>query len=100
MRSFGFAAIVFGNLAMIHATRSRDRVIFERAALGPTRRCGGSPPARSPRSRLRSMSPPIADIFRFAPLSAGHLAIAAAAGIVGVLWYEVYKVLRPRSIRV
>ena len=27
-RSFGFAAIVFGNLAMIHATRSRDRVFF------------------------------------------------------------------------
>src|SRR4030095_7422233 len=28
-RSFGFAAIVFGNLAMIHATRSRDRGIVD-----------------------------------------------------------------------
>ncbi|HEX9674263.1 MAG TPA: cation-translocating P-type ATPase, partial [Burkholderiales bacterium] len=29
VRSFGFAAIVFGNLALIHATRSRDRLITE-----------------------------------------------------------------------
>ncbi|MGH7353345.1 MAG: cation transporting ATPase C-terminal domain-containing protein [Candidatus Rokuibacteriota bacterium] len=28
VRAFGFAAIVFGNLALIHATRSRDHVVL------------------------------------------------------------------------
>jgi Ca2+-transporting ATPase len=97
-RSFGFAAIVFGNLAMIHATRSRDRVIF--AML------------RDPNPALWWITagtvvalaaaiyiPLISELFRFAPLSAGHAALAAAAGIAGVLWYESYKALRPRDAR-
>jgi len=40
--------------------------------------------------------PPVADIFRFAPLSSGYLAGAALAGCVGVAWYDAYKLLRPR----
>ena len=39
---------------------------------------------------------PVAEIFRFGPLSPGYLAAAAAAGCAGVLWYEVYKLARPR----
>ena len=98
VRSIGFAAIVFGNLAMIHATRSRDRVIF--AML------------RDPNPALWWITagtvvalaaaiyiPLISELFRFAPLSAGHAALAAAAGIAGVLWYESYKALRPRDAR-
>ena len=38
-------------------------------------------------------------LFRFAPLAPGYLAAAAAAGIAGVLWYEAYKFLRPRTDR-
>jgi hypothetical protein len=41
--------------------------------------------------------PSVAEIFRFAPLPPGHVAIAALAGIAGVAWYELYKFLRPRS---
>ena len=96
VRAVGFAAIVFGNLAMIHATRSRDRVVLDML--------------RSPNPALWWVTggtfaalavsiyiTPVADMFRFAPLPAGYLAAAAAAGIVGVLWYEVYKFQRPRA---
>jgi len=98
VQSFGFAAIVFGNLAMIHATRSRERVIFDTL--------------RSPNPALWWITggtlaalaasiyvPPVADIFRFAPLSPGYVMTAAIAGIAGVAWYEAYKFLRPRAGR-
>ena len=98
MRSLGFAAIVFGNLAMIHATRSRDRVFF--AALRDPNPAlwwitGGTLVALAASIYI----PLIGDLFRFAPLSAGYAALAAASGIAGVLWYEAYKVLRPRDAR-
>lgn len=97
-RSFGFAAIVFGNLTMIHATRSREHGIFH-TFMSPNPALwwitGGTLVAL-----LASIYiPPIADVFRFAPLTAGALAIAAVAGIFGVLWYEAYKLLRPRDAR-
>jgi len=99
VRSFGFAAIVFGNLAMIHATRSRERVLFDTL--------------RSPNPALWWITggtfaalaasiyvPPVADIFRFAPLAPGHVMTAAISGIAGVAWYEAYKFLQPRRGRV
>jgi Ca2+-transporting ATPase len=98
LRSFGFATIVFGNLAMIHATRSRERTIFD-SALRPNAALwwitGGTLGALAAAIYV----PQAADIFRFAPLPAGSLAIAAAAGVGGVLWYEAYKLLRPRNAR-
>jgi len=94
-RSFGFASIVFGNLAMIHATRSRDHSIF-----GGSRRpnaalwwiTGGTLVALAASVYL----PPVADLFRFGALSPGYLALAALVGAAGVAWYEAYKVFRPR----
>lgn len=96
VRSLGFAAIVLGNLAMIHATRSRDRTLLEalrRANPALWWITAGTLAALALTIYVR----PVADIFRFAPLPAGHLAVAAVAGIAGVLWYECYKVLRPRA---
>jgi Ca2+-transporting ATPase len=96
--SFGFAAIVFGNLAMIHATRSRDRLILDTLRLPNPALwwiTGGTLAALAAAIYL----PPVADLFRFAPLAPGYLAAAAAAGIAGVLWYEAYKFLRPRAAR-
>ena len=98
VRSIGFAAIVFGNLAMIHATRSRDRVFFA-ALRNPNPALwwitGGTLAALAACIYI----PLIGDLFRFAPLSAGYAALSAAAGIAGVLWYEAYKALRPRNAR-
>jgi P-type Ca2+ transporter type 2C len=86
--SFGFAAIVFGNLAMIYSTRSRERIALQ--ALGHRNPAlwsitGGTLAAPGAAIYL----PPVADIFRFAPLPAGYLAgvpraqIADAATVSG-----------------
>ncbi len=97
-RSLGFAAIVVGNLAMIHATRSRDRVSLT-ALRAPNPALwwitGGTLAALATCIYI----PLIGGLFRFAPLTAGHAALAVAAGIAGVLWYEAYKALRPRNAR-
>jgi Ca2+-transporting ATPase len=99
LRALGFAAIVFANVVMIHAVRSRDLTIVgslnkPNAALWWI--TGGTLGALAVAIYL----PPAADVFRFAPLSAGALAVAAGAGVTGIAWYEVYKRLRPRSIRI
>jgi Ca2+-transporting ATPase len=98
VRSFAFAALVFGNLAMIHATRSRDRVILKTL--------GSANPVLwwMTLGTLAALAaaiyvPPIAGLFRFAPLEPARLALAALAGIAGVVWYEAYKLLRPRYTR-
>jgi P-type Ca2+ transporter type 2C len=98
VRSLAFAAIVFGNLAMIHATRSRDHTLREtlrRANPALWWITVGSLATLA----IAIYVPTVADLFRFAPLSIGHLAVAAIAGTAGVLWYEGYKVLRPRARR-
>jgi Ca2+-transporting ATPase len=96
VRSFGFAAIVFGNLALIHATRSRDRMIVDTLRLPNPALwwiTGGALAALAASIYVA----PVADIFRFAPLPAWLFALAALAGIAGVAWYEAYKYLRPRA---
>jgi Ca2+-transporting ATPase len=94
-RALGFAAIVFCNLALIHATRSRDLTMLG-SLLRPNRALwwvtGGTLAALAAAIHV----PSVAAVFRFAPLGAADFGVAAAAGIAGVLWYEVYKLLRPR----
>jgi len=38
--------------------------------------------------------PAVSHVFRFAALAAPDLAVSAAAGLVSVLWYDLYKVMR------
>ena len=94
--SFGFAAIVFGNLAMIHATRSRERLMLD-ATRSPNPALwwitGGTLAALAASIYVQ----PVAELFRFAPLPPAYLALAATSGIAGVLWYEIYKLLWPRG---
>ena len=82
------------DIAMIHATRSRDQLVAARRPWSAVLWwiTGGTLSARA----LAVYAPPIAAVFRFAPLSAGPMLLAGAAGIAGVLWYEAYKLLRPR----
>ena len=93
LRAPGFAAIVFGNLALILANRSRERSIV--ATLGR------SNPALwwvvlGTLAALGAVVyfPPFAEVFRFAALDAGDLLVALAAGAAGVLWFEAIKVAR------
>jgi Ca2+-transporting ATPase len=94
-RAAAFAAVVFANLALLFVTRSRDRTALQilrepNAALWWI--VGGALAALTASIYFT----PAAEIFRFAPLAAGDLALAAAAGIASVAWYEVRKVTRRR----
>jgi Ca2+-transporting ATPase len=90
LRALGFAAIVFGNLALILANRSTERSIV--ATLGRS-----NPAlwwvALGTLAALGAVVyfPPFAEVFRFAPLGAGDALLALAAGAAGVLWFEIMK---------
>ena len=95
-RAVGFAAIVLGNLALIFVNRSHDRLALEmlrepNPALWWI--VGGALAALAATLYL----PPVAGLFRFAPLGAAELAVAALAGFAGVAWYEVRKLLQRRG---
>jgi Ca2+-transporting ATPase len=92
-RAAAFAAIVFANVALLFVTRSR-----ERTALQTLREpnpalwwiVGGALAALAAVIYV----PAAAAIFRFTPLGALDVALAALAGIAGVAWYELRKLLR------
>jgi P-type Ca2+ transporter type 2C len=95
VRSLGFAALVWGNLTMIHATRSRDRSMLQAWHSSSTVLwwiSGAALAALAVAIYVR----PVAAVFQFAPLAPPLLAASAAAGVLGPLWYEVYKLCRPR----
>jgi P-type Ca2+ transporter type 2C len=94
-RALGFAAIVFSNVALIHATRSREPVIASWF--------------HKPNPALWWMSgaavlglcaaiyiPAVAALFRFGPLGMNAFAIALLAGVVAVAGYEWHKLHRAR----
>jgi P-type Ca2+ transporter type 2C len=93
VRTLGFASIVFGNLALIFASRSRDRPV-----ISTLRR-------RNPAlwwivlATLLALAaavyfPPLTEIFRFAPLGYQDLLAALAAGVAGVLGLEAVRLAR------
>jgi P-type Ca2+ transporter type 2C len=94
-RALAFAAIVFGNLALIFINRSRDRLLVE-TLREPNPAvwwiCLGGLAALS----VSIYVPPIAQVFRFAPLGARDLGMAVSAGVAGVAWYELRKLVRRR----
>lgn len=94
--SFGFAAIVFGNLAMIYSIRSRERVALRALARRNPALWWMTAGALAALA-MAIYVPPVAEVFHFAPLTPGYLGAAAATGVAGVLWYEAYKVLSPRA---
>jgi len=95
-RALAFAGIVFGNLAMILACRSREQTIlhallrpnaaFWAVAAGALVALGGA-----------LYVPAVAAIFRFAAPGAGDLALAALAGVGGVLAYELLRAFDARQ---
>ena len=98
-RALGFAAIVFANVATIHAVRSRDLTII--GSLGKPNPALWWITVGTLAALVAAIYvPPVADMFRFAPLSAAGIAVAAGAGLAGIAWYEAYKLLRPRSTRI
>jgi len=90
VRALAFSAIVFGNLALIFANRSRSRPILATLAR-PNPTLWWMTIAAIAALALALYVPPAAAVFRFAPLGAGDLGLALAAGIAGILWIEGWK---------
>jgi Ca2+-transporting ATPase len=98
VRALGFATIVFGNLALILASRSRERTIW--ATLSRPNPAlwwvvGGALVALAAAIYV----PAAAQIFRFAPLGILEMSVALGAGLIGVLWLEAAKLARRTTMR-
>src|SRR6185295_15836605 len=96
VRALGFATIVFGNLALILASRSSDGTILDtlrrpNPALWWV--IGGALVALAGAIYV----PAAAEIFRFAPLGVPEMALALGAGALGVLELELVKLAKRRS---
>jgi Ca2+-transporting ATPase len=94
-RALGFAAIVLSNVALIHATRTREPVIASWVH------------NRNPSLWWMSTAallglagaiyiPPVAALFRFGPIGMDGLAVALLAGVTAVLGLEWHKLHRAR----
>jgi Ca2+-transporting ATPase len=98
VRSLGFAAILFGNLALIFANRSQSQPIL--VTLGRSNpmlwwMSIGAVAALA----LTLYAPAVAAVFRFAPLGAVDVGIALAVGIAGILGSELWKLYAARYRR-
>jgi Ca2+-transporting ATPase len=92
-RAFGFAAIVFANLAMILANRSRDRTVL--ATLARPNRALWWVVAGTLSALAAAIYVPIAaQVFGFSALRPGDALAAVVAGVAGVLWYDLIKLAR------
>jgi P-type Ca2+ transporter type 2C len=92
-RTLGFATLVMANLSLILVTRSRRHTLV--ATLREPNPAAWWILAGGTAALLASIYvPALAEIFRFAPLGPGELAVAAVAGVASVVWYEAYKLLR------
>ncbi len=97
-RALAFATLVAGNIALIFANRSHTLTIIETAKhrnVALVWIVGATAAALV----MSIYIAPMAALFRFAPPAATDLAIAVAAGVASVAWYDVYKVARRRQSR-
>ena len=97
VRATGFAAIVFGNLALILANRSREQSLIETLARPNPALwwvVGGALAALAAALYV----PSVRGLFRFAPLDPAALGVAAGVTLFGIAWLELAKRLRRRSL--
>jgi Ca2+-transporting ATPase len=92
-RAFAFVTLVMANLALIFSNRSRTRTIVE------SLRQRNAILWRVTVATLASLTmavylPFLANVFRFAPLSAAQLAAAAGVGLASVAGFEMHKLIR------
>jgi P-type Ca2+ transporter type 2C len=100
VRALTFTTLVAGNLALIFVNRSWTHTMIG-GLLRPNRAlwwiAGGTVGVLA----LVLLLPFTQDLFGFGAMDAGRSAVAVAAGVASVLWFEVYKlVMRRRHGRV
>jgi Ca2+-transporting ATPase len=97
-RSMTFAALVFGNLSLILVNRSWRLSVWRtfRERRNPTLKwiLGG---AVSLLVVMLSV-PSVRAAFNLGPLSGAQWLVTVGAGVAGVLWFEVYKVVTAASV--
>jgi P-type Ca2+ transporter type 2C len=90
-RAMAFTTIVLGNLGLIFANRSRSRLIAH-----ALHRCNPAlwwvVGATLVGLGLVLYVPYLRHLFRFAPLHGGELAVCVGAALIGLLWFELYKI--------
>lgn len=97
IRAVGFAAIVFGNIALMFANRSGNQTIFA-TMKNPNPALWWVVIAALATLALVLYVPALAGLFRFSAPNAGDLLLAAAAGLAGIVWFECYKLARGRRV--
>lgn len=97
IRAVGFAAIVFGNIALMFANRSGNQTIFA-TMKNPNPALWWVVIAALAALALVLYVPALAGLFRFSAPNAGDLLLAAAAGLAGIVWFECYKLGRGRRV--
>ena len=89
-RSLTFTALVIANLALVFTNRSWTRSLWQTLRLpNPTLwRVTG---AALLLLAIVLYVPPVRELFRFAPLHAPDLIFCVTAGVMSVLWFELFK---------
>ncbi len=90
VRAIAFAAIVFGNLALLYSMRSRTRTVLE-TLFEPNAALYWISAGALGALALALYVPGVASLFRFSALDAFELALAAGAGVAGVAAHEFWK---------
>jgi Ca2+-transporting ATPase len=94
-RALAFTTLVVANLALIFANRSWDETILG-SLRRPNRALWWVSGAAAAGLALVLLVPGLRGLFQFAPPDGTHLAIAAAAGVISIGWFELFKRLRRR----
>jgi Ca2+-transporting ATPase len=92
-RAMAFATIVLGNLGLILANRSGTRTLFA-MLLRPNPALWWVVSGTLAGMALVLYVPYLRDLFRFAALGLTELLICLAAAAAGLMWYELYKLVR------
>jgi Ca2+-transporting ATPase len=92
-RALAFTTLVVANIALIFANRSWERTIL--ASLGSPNRSlwwitGGAALCLA----IVLGVPTLRELFRFAPIGGMDLLLAIVAGLAGIAWFELFKLLR------
>jgi P-type Ca2+ transporter type 2C len=98
-RGLAFTTMVVANIALLFANRSWQRTILSTLRI-PNRALWSITGAAALCLALVLEVPALRDLFHFAPLDRGRIALAVVAGLVSVGWFELFKLVRqPRATR-
>ncbi|HWQ64665.1 MAG TPA: cation-translocating P-type ATPase [Methanospirillum sp.] len=98
VRTLTFTTIVIANLLLILTNRSWSETMFQTIQT-PNKAMGWVFAGTLIGLALILIIPSLQNLFRFAPISLDELIVCVLAGVVSVLWFEVYKVWNSRHKR-